>query len=206
MHPEYHLKTFDKLTLVERSAFFGFCKSASTELDQPAAKNMWDNDWQSKSHTLPHILEMLDRFSGSNGQFFILFCKHQIVGCSGIYVSEFSNAIAIAGVRTWIEKDHRHRSLNRDYFLPIQKQWAVDQGMKVVLLTFNDYNKNIVKIFKRNRLGEKNDRITTRQPHHLFFNGLHEIEFPINVQFTKQWGIYEKLDPAWDFDWNAIRI
>jgi hypothetical protein len=75
--------------------------------------------------------------------------------------------------------------------------------MKIVMLTFNEYNKNLIQVFKRKRLGEKINR-NARKPHHLFYNGLNEIQFPISIQYTKQWGIYEKLSD-WDFDWSTIR-
>lgn len=202
----YKFKTYSTLTKAEKKKFYEFCKSASLETDQPAAKNMWDDNWKTCDYTLPYILEYVHRFSSPKGEFFILFDKKEIVGCSGIYISDFDPNIAVAGVRTWINKQYRHQTLNRDYFLPIQKQWAIDKDLKIVLLTFNDYNRNIIKIFKRGRLGEQAGRTSSREPHHLFYLGLNEIEFPINVQYTKQWGIYERLDSSWDFDWTLIRF
>jgi hypothetical protein len=46
--------------------------------------------------------------------------------------------------------------------------------------------------------------MTARQPHHLFYNGAIEVKFPVTIQYTKQWVLYEKLDPRFEFDWQII--
>jgi hypothetical protein len=127
------------------------------------------------------------------------------VACSGVYISEFSKDIVIAGVRTWVNKNYRHLTLNRDYLLAEQKKWAIDRNAKIIALSFNEYNKNIIQIFKRNRLGENSGRINSRLPKHIFYNGLQEIKFPIIIQYTPQWVIYEKLDSNFTFDWTTIK-
>ena len=57
-------------------------------------------------------------------------------------------------------------------------------------------------IWKRIRFGEKR---TPRQSHHLFYNGVNELEFPVTIQNTKQWLMYEKIDSSFEFNWNTIR-
>jgi len=188
---------------IDKNLFFNFCKEASLEVSQPASKNMWADNWQERNDTLPYLLEIEHRFD--NGEFYILIHKDAIIGCSGVYISEFSPDVCIAGVRTWIHKDFRNDSINREYLLPAQKQWCIDRRCKVIALTFNEYNKNIIQIFKRKRLGELTDRVSCREPRHLFFNGLEELSFPVKIQYTKQWLIYEKLDTSWQFDWNQIQ-
>lgn len=170
----------------------------------PAVSNMYSLDWKTNPSTLLYILEKTDRFS--NDSFHVWFKDNEIVGCSGIYISEFCKDFAIGGVRTYIDPKYRHLSLNKDYFLVKQKEWALRRNIKAMGLTFNDYNKNIIEIFKRNRLGEKNGRIKSRQPYNLFYNGIIEVKFPVYIQFTKQWVIYEKFDPTFDFDWEKIKF
>jgi hypothetical protein len=201
----YRTVTYNSLSAVDKEKFYLFCKEASINQTHPAAKNMWDNNWDNNPSTLPYILEIEQRFSGSNGEFFILFFNNNIVGCSGIYKSQFDKNIGIAGVRTWIADSYRNNSINREYLLPTQKQWAKDNNCKIVALTFNEYNKNIIQIFKRKRLGEIRDRINSREPFHLFYSGLEEVDFPVTIQYTKQWVIYEKLDPTWNYNWSTIK-
>jgi hypothetical protein len=165
---------------------------------------MWNDDWPKEKHTLPYILEKTDRFNGINGEYQILFEDSKIIACGGVYRSEFNNYVAIGGVRTWTDEKYRHLSILRESLLPSCKRWAIQNQMKLMMLSFNDYNKNLIQVFKRRRLGEMYDRISTRQPHHLFYNGLLEIDFPIIIQHTKQWGIYEKFYD-WDFDWVSIK-
>jgi hypothetical protein len=168
----------------------------------PAAINMWTNDWEDQPNTLPYLLFKDSRYAGDHGEFFLVIYQNKIIGCSGIYFSDVDTSIAIAGCRTWINKEHRNKSLPREMLLPAQKKWAQDRNAKVIGLTFNDYNKNLIETWKRKRLGENRSH---RQPYHLFYNNFNEVDFPVNIQYTKQWLIYEKLDSEFTFDWNTIK-
>lgn len=199
----FSLIAFENLSNLELDSFFNFCKESSLER-LPAAQNMWNDDWQNRPETLPYILNQTDRFK-RKGQFHILFNNAEVVLCGGIYISDFSKNVAIAGTRTWVSKHYRHRSLVRDYLLPRHKAWAIEQGCKQVVICFNEYNKALKKIFFRNRLGETNDRLHFRTDEHLFGSNINEPPFPVNIQDTAQWILYEKLDPNWDFDWKSIK-
>jgi hypothetical protein len=194
----YQLVTFNEDIKEE---FFKFCKESSLQNDY-AAVNMWANDWQVQSHTLPYILSNTNRYSSPNGEFFIILDNSKIIGCSGIYFSDFNSRIALAGCRTWITNEYRNISLPREILLPAQKKWAKDRNALAVGLTFNDYNKNLINTWKRVRLGEQR---LPRQSHHLFYNDFNEVDFPVEIQYTKQWIIYERLDPTFDFNWNTIQ-
>ena len=195
---DYQLVTFNKDI---EDQFFKFCKEASLQ-DDPAAINMWADDWQSQLHTLPYILVNSNRYAKPNGEFFLVLYDSEIVGCSGIYFSEFNHLVALAGCRTWVNTAHRNKSLLREVILPAQKKWAQDRNASAVGLTFNEYNKNLINTWKRTRLGEHR---LPRQTHHLFYNSFNEVDFPVVIQYTKQWIIYEKLDPNFDFDWISIQ-
>lgn len=193
------IKYYD-LTPDQKEQFFDFLKDCSKELDQPAYENMWDDEWHDKKNTLPYILEKTDRFK-NNGFYQILFDGDTIVACSGAYRSHFCDDVAILGNRTWIHKDHRNRLLVRDYLLPAEKAWAIQEGYKAVALTFNDYNKNLAALWKRKRLGDKRTPI---QPYNFGYK-YHIVDFPVNVQYTKQWLIYDILDESFKYDWEQIR-
>lgn len=196
------IKTYRELQ--NKNQFFDFCQQQSKLQDKQAATNMWSDDWETKTNTLPYILEKTNRFNGITGEFFILFDGDNIAACGGVYISEFNNQIALAGVRTWVTSEYRHLSLNKEYLLVEHKKWCMSNDMKIIALSFNDYNKNIIEIFKRNRLGEKHTRINYREPKHLFYNGLEEVGFLVTIQYTPQWVIYEKLDKSFEFDWALL--
>jgi hypothetical protein len=196
-----HLIEYYNLSIKERQSFYEFLRDASTEEDQPAHSNMWDLKWEIKTNTLPYILTHTDRFK-KNGSFYVLFDDSVVVACSGAYTSNFSNDVALLGVRTWIHCNYRHKLISREYLLPAQKAWAIKNNHKIVALTFNDYNKNIIKIWNRKRLGEVR---TSREPHHFGYDNVHIVDFPVNIQYTKQWVIYEKLDSNFTFDWDDIK-
>jgi putative lipoic acid-binding regulatory protein len=201
MTSEFYIQTYDNLSSIEKKSFLNFCKSSYKE-NLPASKNMWG---LKNNYSLPYLLNFTDRFSQPKGIFYILFDKNKVIGTSGTYISDFSNNISLAGVRTWIDKKYRHLNINKEYFLPIQKQWAIEKKIKIVALSFNEYNKNLIQVFKRSRLGEKSNRISTRQSRHLFFNGLCEVPFTVKIQNTEQWVIYEKLDNDFKFNWDQIK-
>lgn len=192
-------KSYYNLTDSEQDSFIEFLKEASKETSQPAHENMYDVDWQSKNNTLLYILENTTRFK-TNGFYQIIFDNDKVVASGGAYASDFSNDIAILGARTWIHKEYRHKLISREHLLPNQKQWAIDNGFKVIALTFNDYNKNLMTLWHRTRLGESRP---IRESRHFGYNGVTELEFPVNIQYTKQWVLYEKLSD-WDFDWSQI--
>ncbi len=196
----YELIEYKNLNNQQRDIFFNFLKEARKETSQPAHENMWDDDWQNKTHTLPYILEKTDRFS-IGGIYNIMFDGESVVGCSGVYTSAFCIDLVIAGTRTWINKEYRNKSIARN-ILATEKLWAINNNFKAVAICFNDYNKNIINIWKRRRLGEKR---TPRMAHHLFFTGVNEVPFPVTIQYTKQWLIYEKLKEDFDFNWNDIK-
>jgi hypothetical protein len=195
--------TYSNLSKIEKEHFYIFLESTQLE-HKPANINMWHNDWANKNNTLPFILEKTDRFNPENGEYYVLFDQSTVVACSGVYRSNFSADIAIAGVRTWVNKNYRNISILREHLLPAQKKWCQEKNIKIIALTFNDYNKNLIQVFQKRRLGETKERITTRQPHHLFCNNLIKVEFPVVIQYTKQWAIYEILDSTFNFDWKSI--
>ena len=197
-------KTYTSLSKKEKDHFFEYLQSIKATNTQ-SYNNMWDDNWMNKTNTLPYVLEHTDRFDGVNGDFHIIYNDSDIVACGGVYRSQFSALIGIGGVRTWTNDKYRHQSLLREFLLPLHKTWCMENNIKMIVLSFNEYNKNLIQVFKRKRLGEQQERINNRQPHHLFYNGVNELEFPVTIQYTKQWVMYEKLDPLFDFDWNSIK-
>jgi hypothetical protein len=194
------VKSFDELSLLQRESFFNWLKEQPTT--DPAASNMWDDDWQSKTNTLPYVLLKSNRFVNNNGKFHIAYDNETIAGCAGVYKSSFSPEVALAGTRMWIDNNYRNKLIAREYILPVHKQWARDNNCKQVALCFNEYNKNLITIWKRKRLGEIRSK---REQRHMFYSNLHETLYPVTIQHTPQWVIYEKLDESWEFNWDLIK-
>ena len=190
---------------INKNIFFNFLKEEVVLSKDPAAKNMWEEDWEKgTNYTLPYILEKSNRFNTPNGQFHVVLFNNEIIGCAGVYKSDFNNKISLAGSRLWIKKEFRNQGINKDLTLKIHKKWSLENNCEAVALCFNDYNKNLIEVFKRNRLGEKNNRLKYRTKENLFYNGIIEVPFPVVIQYTKQWIIYEKLKDDFNFDWSLI--
>lgn len=187
--------------LENKDLFFEFCKAESNDTRQSAHSNMWCEEWASTPDTLVYQLHKRYRYFDGNGEFHIAFDDDKIIGCSGVYRSQFCNDLAIVGCRTWIKREYRNKSIPREYLLPANKEWALKNNCKAAAITFNEYNRNLIEPFKRKRFGEVRSE---RAPHHLFYNDLIEIKFPVEIFKTKQWLSYETLDKNFHFDWTSI--
>lgn len=174
-----------------------FCKEESKE-DHPAATNMWSEDWELRSETLPNILLNNYRFFDNNGVFFLLQDDDTIIGCSGIYVSDFSKKVSLAGTRTWVNRKYRTLQYVKNYLLPEQKKWAIKNNIDIVALTFNSYNSGVRRLFT---IGQATG---TRSTMHLFSNNFNILDFMVTIQYVPQWVIYENLS-EFRFDWDTIR-
>ena len=179
------------------SEFLDFCKS-ETNSDDIASENMWSNNWENDTKTVLYLLKNNIRFNKKSGEFYILFDDDKIIGCSGVYVSDFSEKVALLGVRTWITKLYRNKHLVREYLLPAQKSWAISNSVDIVACSFNEYNKNLTSLFQR---GQK---YKTRDSHHMFYKNFNTLEYPVLIQSVPQWVIFENLT-EYRFNWETIK-
>ena len=193
--------SYNELTKAKQKKFLKFLQQVDDT--SPAFENMWDDNWENKPNTLPYMLEKTDKFKSPNGDYFVIYDDTNIVGMGGVYFSSFNRLIAIGGVRTWVNKTYRNKALLKEHLLPQHRAWAIKNNCKQIALTFNDYNKNVIEIFKRNRPGYAR---TERKEHNMFYNNFNELDFPVVIQKTKQWVVYESLDSNWDWKWKTIAV
>lgn len=184
-----------------KESFFTFCKNAFDDKDHPAHTNMWDDNWHSNNNTLLYHLYVSKRLCSDTGETFILKKDDDIIAVSSIYISPFDSNVAIGGVRSWVNSEFRGQFMIGRHLLPLQLSWAKNKQLKTILLTFNEYNLKLIKYFKRTGFGIKKNR----NPNSLFHNGLFEAPYPINLQHTKQWAIYHKIDESYEIDWEKIK-
>lgn len=187
--------------LNEKSLILNYCRTAFEEKTEPSHTNMWADDWELHSNTLPYLIYNSDRFRNDNGDMFLLLDKGDIVGVSGVNISEFDRNVTIAGVRTWLNSELRGQFIIGRHLLPLHLKWSKDHGIKTVALTFNEYNKRLLPYFRRSGFGIEKKR----NPNSLFYNGQYVVEFPVIINHTKQWVIYHKIDETYEPNWDAIR-
>lgn len=199
----YEIKKYNDLTNNELEQFWTAIESEFAKDKSPAMSNMFSKTWIDEKNQLRYVLEKSSRFSA--GEYFILFNDNQPVASGGVHISTWHKNIAMAGIRTWVHTEHRNKMLAAEYILPACKSWAIENNCSIITLTFNEYNKNLIKIWTRIRAGENADRIKQRKPKHLFYNGVIEVDFPLEIYYTKQWLIYEQLSDDLNFDWSVIK-
>lgn len=191
----------DDFHLKNKEQILEYCRTAFELRDHPSYENMWSENWENDKKTLPYLIYSGDRISRGRGEMFMLFDeRQQIVANSGINISDFDESIAIGGVRTWLRVDLRGQFVVGRHMFPYQLRWAKEKNMKIVALTFNEYNKKLVNHFKRSGLGIKKNR----HPDTLFYNGVHVVDFPVMINATPQWVVYHKIDESYEPDWKAI--
>jgi hypothetical protein len=204
----YELVPCFKNRLLELSDFqerlIKFCKECAKETSKIASKNMWDEDWQKNPNTLMYHLYVSKRFYCETGEMYVMLKNnYEIIGTSGVYVSNFDSNVGIGGARAWMLKQYRGKILmdnNRGpYALPIHIDWSRERQLKTTIFTFNDYSLNMINYFNRMGFGYQ-DRNSK------FFNlKFNQVDFPVNIQNTKQWIIYHKIDETYEPDWNKLK-
>lgn len=197
------VKSFCDLNKKDIELFYLYLSNIVPDKRRPAHSNMWSDNWENNPETLPYILNKTSRFKHPNGTFQVVFDNNQIVACSGVYISDFSPKVAIGGVRSWVEQSYRNQSLIGNIVLPIHRKWAKENGMNILALTFNQYNRNLKRVWTRARLGENlTSRVSGNLPY-IFSDNFNELNFMVTIQYVKQWVIYEKFT-EWDYEWTSI--
>ena len=188
--------------LTHQKTILDFCRIAFLEKSEPSHKVMYDDNWENSPGTLPYLIYKSDRFVNDNGDFFLLMEDDQIKGCAGVNIlNEFDKNVAIAGVRTWLNKELRGKFIVGRYLLPAHLKWSKQKNLKTVVITLNEYNKRLIPYFKREGLGIKKNRTEDS----MFYNGQHHLEFSVNLYHTKQYVMYHKIDEGYEPDWEQIR-
>ncbi len=177
-----------------------FCGYASTFTNDPAHVNMYHKNWEDRPETLPYLIYISERFRDNNGDFYVLKINNVIKAISGVQISPFDTNVAMAGIRSWIDPSLRAKMYIGHHLLPLHLSWAKEKDLKTILLSFNGYNKRLMNYFKRSGMGVPKQRNETR----LFNNGVYEVPFSVDIQYTEQWVLYHKIDESYEPDWKKI--
>jgi hypothetical protein len=192
---DYYINNKDKI--------LNYCRSAFLEKDEPSHVNMYSTNWENDVASLPFLIYCSTRFKNGNGEMFALLDQdNNICALSGVNISDFDHNLGLAGVRTWLNKELRGKFIIGRHLLPEHLAWAKNQGLKTLALTFNDYNKRLLPYFKRTGAGI----VKNRNPNSMFYNGQFHVDFPVTINYTKQWVIYHKIDEQYNPDWESIRF
>ena len=155
------------------------------------------DDKNKATENMERLIDTLPRFKIFN----LVYDGDKLIACGGAYASDFDPKFAFVGVRSYVLPEYKNLLITRNYILTAHKKWAMENGMKAVGLSVNEYNKNIINLWKTPRIG-RNKLI--RKPQHLFYFNFNEVPFPVNIRETKQYVAYENLD-SWEYDWNKLR-
>ena len=166
----------------------------------PGSKNLEVDDWENKSHTLLHNLFIQHRFDKKNRAGYIIGEQdNKYIAGSGFYPLYTDPNICIAGTRTYTIIKGRGDFTHGNFILPKQLELAKEYNYKTIIITFNEYNlwlkEGIEKLGRReaSAIGKKVPRI---------YFGWESLEYPINIQYTKQWCLFKHLDQSYDTEFR----
>ena len=188
--------------LTHKTQLITYFYNAYQEKDHPGHVNMWDENWEEKNYTLPYLIYKSQRFRNGQGDMHIILDQgDNIIANAGVNISDFDSLVALSGVRSWINKEYRTQLLIGKHILPLHLRWAKEKNLKTIAISFNDYNKNLIKHITRSGLGIKK----RRDSNSMFYDGQYEVEYPVTINHTKQWVVYHKIDKDYIPNWESIR-
>ena len=176
----------------------------SLAADERLAPNWLPDDWESKTSSLFYLLHREGRFSEGRGRFFLLYDQDRLVACSGVYLSAWSNQVAVGGVRTFTHPRYRMafaretgKFYHSDILLPWQFEWARRQGCVAFALSFTEESKTLLEFLRRIGRGEAVALGLKPSPETAKFYS-HFVLHPekVLVQFVEQDLYYRVIQPS----------
>ena len=147
-----------------------------------AKANYETEGWETKPHTLLHIILKKDRFKEGNGMLSLLYDNNKLISFAGAY--KHTDNILICLVRAYTRKKYKSKTLLGTYILPEEIKFAKEIGCEKAWLTFNDYNKTIYDGLKRVSKG-KGVILGTKTPN--IYKQATFYEEPLIIQNTMQY-------------------
>lgn len=171
-----------------------FCQNSISDTEMKATVNMDFENWQEKPHTLLHAVFIQKRFDHNNrAAYFLLDKENKYIAGSGCYPLATDPNICIIAVRGYTVKKHRSRLVQGKHLLPAQVDFAKQQGFKTMILTVNEYN-----IWFKDGIEKLSNGLSflgTKVPK--VYEGWKSFEFPVTIQYTKQWCLYKNIDETY---------
>lgn len=95
------------------------------------------------------------RWNRDRGQIALLYEEvlGSIVGISAVEHNYLSDALGSGGNRCWLQKQYRLQREVTRYLLSSNLEWCRQQGKSGMMLTFNDYNREIYEIIAKKSAG-----------------------------------------------------
>lgn len=194
--------TSDKLDQQTIADIEIFCQKCELETSQPAYDNMSFTNWENKTNTLLYLLLKTTQFSKENGIFsFIYNDNNEIIASCGAYKSEFDSNVVIGGVRSWKLPKFRGLPDIATKIMPYHYDWAIQNNAKIFILTFNEYNKKMMRVLHRSGEFQGKQFLKFGEKPSDFYPSMDVLPFMIRVKNVMQHVLYKKIDPNYQPKW-----
>ena len=187
-----------------------FCILAEGDPKHPT-ENWNAREWPKNPSSLLYCLIKEKRFGRQDGRLYLVRNQGKIIAVSGVYRSDFHRQIFIAGSRTLTLPEYRARpvrergALHSDFLFPAQLEWALSQGAKMLLMTFNDHNLWLAKLSHRLGSGKATFLgLPVSAAARQFYSGFEFYPKKLLIKFVYQHTLIKKLDPDFSYCFESM--
>ena len=155
--------------------------------DHPAIDNMLIDH---QAGLLFNIKNQL-RWTKDQGEITILRHGNIMIGISCVEHTAVAPQLTIGGIRCWLDDQHRQHNQVTRYLLSSNLLWSKLQNAAAMMLTFNDYNKQIYDAIVRKSSAKA---AGLGKVWSSWWNDCLAIPNPVNIRHTPQWCVLKPLD------------
>lgn len=179
------------------------CRVAAFD-QAPMAKNISSENWSMRPETLLYCLYQEKRFDSPQGCFFGLLVEKELIAVGGVYRADFcADHIAVAGVRTYTLENQRRRFWHGEYLIPAQIEWAREQNLSQVVLSFNTESEPVMRLLLRARQS-KATVLGLALPE--IYRNLTEHPQPVILKNTVQRILKINLKSDFEWDYSPLEV
>ena len=179
-----------------------FCDSQSTESNYQYNHSRFQqppNNWYS-------LMFRDAKFYKDFGGLLLAYDDDTLVGISGYYRSNIDPKIYIGSVRTLIHRQHRHKLLTTQLFIPAQNELVRSAGGACALWLFEtEKEQTFYKIVHKQNVRRALDANSRGYKQQILDNTL-ILPYPISVNGKSLNAFAHILDKTWQFDFEKLKV
>lgn len=181
-------------------AYNNFLRKAAAEAKHPSVlRNMGNESPSGLLHLIDSERGPYRRWTQANGEIALLYesVSNKLVGISAVENSTLSDNLASGGNRLWILKENRGNHAITNYLLNSNFKWAQRQNKIGMVLTFNEYNKEIYNAITMRTCGKTS---TLGKFWSDWWNDCVPLPVPILLHNTAQWAVIKPISSQSQID------
>lgn len=178
----------DTITRVQWQDLCNFIKKQAVEWPaHPAIINMSETN----NAGLLYNIKNKKRWNAANGEIAIVRYQNDVIAVSAVEKSSLHNHLCIGGIRCWIDSKHRTKNIASKYLLDSNLNYAKNHNMWAMMLTFNEYNKDLYLAICR-KIDKKTVGFANTWSN--WWNDCIIVPKVLEIRYTLQWCILKPIN------------